>query len=224
MTTQTAAANRTYLLVKSTAYLMFALGLVLSITHIYGLFRGWGAGVVTAAAVPVFIDGFQLVGRALRGESFASEIRKTGLWLQMFGAAVSLFANVYAGQNKGEKIAGAIFVIGYITIEAVGEKIRPASDDSAAKAAAAAAAAQQAAAQAAAAAAAKAAADKAAAEAAAKQAEIDAAAKAAARKAALSQRAKNAAATRARNKAAAKAQTIETIDPTDALTDTRAYL
>jgi hypothetical protein len=117
-------------LIRAVAYLLFALGLALSVKHIFELFHNTlHASIITAAAVPLFIDGFQLVGRIIRGHEFSKKTRNTGAWLQGFGAIVSLAANIVAGPTVGEKIAGAIFVIGYITIEAVADRIRPASDD-----------------------------------------------------------------------------------------------
>jgi hypothetical protein len=134
-------------LIRAVAYLLFALGLALSVKHIFELFHNTlHASIITAAAVPLFIDGFQLVGRIIRGHEFSIKTRRTGAVLQGFGAIVSLAANIVAGPTVGEKIAGAIFVIGYITIEAVAERIRPASDDTKAADAAKRAAARQAAA------------------------------------------------------------------------------
>jgi hypothetical protein len=75
MATKTATTehrNLTYPIVKGIAYGMFGAGLALSVTHIYDLFHSTlGASTLTAAAVPVFIDGLQLIGRLSRSHQFA---------------------------------------------------------------------------------------------------------------------------------------------------------
>jgi len=132
--------NRTYLIVKGVAYAMFAAGLLYSVTHIYELFCvTLGSTILAAALVPLFIDGIQIVGRLIQGESFTAATRTRGKWLQGFGALVSLTANVVAGHRPGDKIAGAVIVIGYVGIELLAESIRPVQEDAAAIAAAAAA-------------------------------------------------------------------------------------
>lgn len=127
-----ATRNATYLIGKSIAYGMFGTGLALSVTHIYDLFHSTlGAGVVTAAAVPMFVDGLQLMGRLARSHQFAESTRRIGFWVQMIGATISLAANVIAGHALGDKIAGAIFVIGYIGMEVFADKLRPVEQDAA---------------------------------------------------------------------------------------------
>lgn len=134
-TTQTTEKrNLTYPIVKGIAYGMFGTGLALSVTDIYDLFHSTlGSTVITAAAVPMFIDGLQLIGRMARSHRFAESTRRTGFWVQMVGALVSLVANVVAGPSLGDKIGGAIFVIGYISMEAFAERLRPVTDDTAAQ-------------------------------------------------------------------------------------------
>lgn len=130
MATKTTEKNWTYGIVKSVAYGMFGAGLALSVTHIYDLFHSTlGASVMTAAAVPVFVDGLQLIGRLSRSHQFAQSTRRTGLWVQGFGALVSLIANVVAGHSAGDKIGGAIFVIGYIFMEWFADRMRPVAQD-----------------------------------------------------------------------------------------------
>lgn len=140
MATKTATTehrNLTYPIVKGIAYGMFGAGLALSVTHIYDLFHSTlGASTLTAAAVPVFIDGLQLIGRLSRSHQFAESTRRTGLWVQGFGALVSLIANVVAGHSLGDKIGGAIFVVGYIFMEWFADRLRPVAIDAQAAAAA----------------------------------------------------------------------------------------
>lgn len=136
-TPTTERRNPTYLIVKGIAYGMFGAGLALSVTHIYDLFHSTlGASTLTAAAVPVFIDGLQLIGRLSRSHQFAESTRRTGLWVQGFGALISLIANVVAGHSLGDKIGGAIFVVGYIFMEWFADRLRPATVDAQAEAAA----------------------------------------------------------------------------------------
>jgi hypothetical protein len=125
-TTTTEPRNLTYPIVKGIAYGMFAGGLGLSVTHIFDLFHSTlGASVVTAAAVPVFVDGLQLIGRLARSHKFDASTRKIGLWVQVLGALLSLIANVVAGHSAGDKIGGAIFVFGYIFMEWFADRLRP---------------------------------------------------------------------------------------------------
>jgi hypothetical protein len=131
-----------YRIIKAVAYGMFLIGLGLSVFHIFELFYyTLNTALITSIAMPLFFDGFQFVGRIIRGEEFTRSARKIGCWLQGVGALVSLIANVVAGHSNGDKIAGVVLVVGYITIEAVAEKTRPASEDVEAIAAATAAAA-----------------------------------------------------------------------------------
>lgn len=120
----------TYRIVKTVAYAMFAAGLVYSVSHIFDLFHNiLGSTVLAAALMPAFIDGGQLVGRLIQGEAFAADTRRIGKGLQFGGALVSLAANVIAGHALGDRIAGAVIVVGYVGIELLAERIRPAQDD-----------------------------------------------------------------------------------------------
>jgi hypothetical protein len=150
MATSTTATPRnwTFIIVKSWAYGMFALGLGLSITHIYDLFRvTLGASVIMAAAMPFFVDGFQVIGRAARSHKMTHETRKIGAWTQGIGVVLSLIGNGIAGHTLGDRIGGVICVLGYVGMEALAEKIRPIEQDTATAAAALAAAQKQAASQ-----------------------------------------------------------------------------
>lgn len=125
--------------IKGVAYGMFATGVALSVTHIFDFFHSTlGAATLTAAAMPMFVDGFQIVGRLLRLDRFAKSTNSVGWKLQLLGALASLIANVVAGPTVGDKIAGVILVVGYITIEAVADKIKSRRAEEAEKAAAAA--------------------------------------------------------------------------------------
>lgn len=136
-TKTTAKSSKTAGSVRAAAYGMFALGLGLSVTHTVDFFHTTlGAGIVSAIAAPVFIDGIQIIGKLGRSRQFAEATRKTGFKVQMFGAILSLIANVIAGPTVGDKILGVVFVGGYIFAEWFAENLKPASDDHAAEVAA----------------------------------------------------------------------------------------
>jgi hypothetical protein len=138
MATTTTATSKSVIGIKVAAYGMFALGLGLSVTHTVHFFHDTlGAALVSAIAAPVFIDGIQVIGKLARSAQFAQSTRSTGFKVQMFGALLSLIANVVAGPTAGDKILGVVFVGGYMFAEAFAERLHPASDDAAARAAAA---------------------------------------------------------------------------------------
>lgn len=123
-----------YKTIKAIAYVMFALGLGYSVFHIFDFFlTTLQSTLATALIVPAFIDGMQLVGRIMRSKDLSAATRNRGKWFQGFGAIASLVANVVAGDSIGDRVGGAIIVIGYIAVEAAAESIRPASDDTAAE-------------------------------------------------------------------------------------------
>lgn len=130
MATTTTAKSKTVTVVRAAAYGMFAAGLGLSVTHTIDFFHHTlGAGLVSAIAAPIFIDGIQVIGKLGRSTQFAEATRKTGFKVQMFGAILSLIANVIAGPTVGDKILGVIFVGGYMFAEWFAEALRPATDD-----------------------------------------------------------------------------------------------
>lgn len=131
---KSARMERNVKIVKGIAYTIFALGLGLSIFHIFDYFYSTlHAALASALAMPVFIDGVQIFGRIIRGADFSRRTRTAGWIVQGIGAAASLAANLIAGTTIGDKISGAAFVAGYILLEAIAELIRPASDDTAAE-------------------------------------------------------------------------------------------
>lgn len=131
-TTAKTPRNWTYLTVKSIAYGAFAAGLGLSVQHTFDFFHTTlHTQFVSALFVPAFIDGAQLIGRLIQGDSFTAKTNKVGRWLQGIGAALSLAANLIAGHTIGDKISGAIFVIGYIAFEMIAHAIRPVTEDAA---------------------------------------------------------------------------------------------
>lgn len=129
-TETTEPRNWPYLTVKSIAYAMFTGGLIYSVSHIFGLFHDTlHASVFGAILVSAGIDGSQLIGRVIRGESFSKSTRRTGWWLQGFGAVASVIANILAGQSLGDQIAGPMIVVFYVGFEMLAESIRPTADD-----------------------------------------------------------------------------------------------
>lgn len=126
-TATTAPRNHTVTTVKTIAYGMFLLGLGLSVSHIFDFFHSTlHAAVISAAAVPVFIDGLQIIGKLARSARFHDDTRAIGFKVQLTGAALSIVANAVAGHTWGDKLAGVIFVAGYVFAEWFADHLRPA--------------------------------------------------------------------------------------------------
>ncbi len=103
-----------FLLVR--AYLISAL--IVSYKHIVHAANklqlyGW-----EAYATPLAIDGMALFGMILRRVEFNARTRRFGAVLQYGAGFVSLVANIYAGETRGQQAFGimvvALFVIGEI--------------------------------------------------------------------------------------------------------------
>lgn len=132
MTEQATATDKSFTAIKTIAYGMFVLGLGLSVYHTVIFFHEvLGAALISAIAAPIFIDGVQIIGKLARGRQFARKTRRLGLHVQLFGAVLSLAANVVGGHSWGDKILGVVFVGGYIGMEIFAELMRPATDDAA---------------------------------------------------------------------------------------------
>lgn len=141
----TLTANPTYTIAKTGAYTYLGFALYQSFSHIVELSVRYGC--TTPWASPLLVDSLMLLGKLIRSPKLAKSTRRVGLALQMFGAFVSLLANIFAGQTIGDRVQGAAVIIGFLVIEWVVERVKPAQvDDTAAKAATKAAAAAKAAA------------------------------------------------------------------------------
>ncbi len=144
-TFKTLTANPTYTAAKTGAYAYLGFALYQSFSHIVELSVRYGCSSPWAS--PLLVDSLMLLGKLIRSSKFAKSTRRVGLSLQIFGAFISLLANIFAGQTVGDRVQGAAVIIGFLIIEWVVEHVKPAQvDDSAAKAAAKSAAAAKAAA------------------------------------------------------------------------------
>ncbi len=123
--TQT-AGNVTYYLAK-TIVLGFAVGcLYFSFSHTIELAHMLGATGAQAYSTPAFVDGFMLLGRLGMSPKFDASTNKIGRRMMTVGALLSLAANIAAGQTAGDRIIGALVVIGFLVTEWYAGKLRPA--------------------------------------------------------------------------------------------------
>jgi hypothetical protein len=128
-TTTATPRNWTHLTGKLIGNLFLIGALVVSYTHIVHLFQMLGLHGWQSYAAPAFIDGFALLGRLGRSEQFAAATRRTGLKIQVIATAISLIANVVAGDSWGGRIFGALVVAGYVIAEVYVDQLRPVADD-----------------------------------------------------------------------------------------------
>lgn len=120
------AGNATYYLAK-TIVLGFAIGcLYFSFSHTIHLAHMLGATGAQAYSSPAFVDGFMLLGRLGMADAFDAATRKVGRRMMTVGALLSLIANVAAGQTVGDRILGALVVIGFLVTEWYAGKLKPA--------------------------------------------------------------------------------------------------
>jgi hypothetical protein len=121
-----ATRNWTYLIVTAIVRLYMLGALAISFSHIEHASTSLGLTGWPVLTVPFFIDGFAVLGMIGRSSRFAEATRRTGFRLQLAAGALSFAANIYAGQNTGERIYGALVVAGFVTAEWYGAKLAPA--------------------------------------------------------------------------------------------------
>jgi hypothetical protein len=120
------AGNVTYYLAKAIV-IGFAAGcLYFSFNHTIHLAHMLGATGAQAYSTPAFVDGFMLLGRLGMADAFDASTRKIGRRMMVVGALLSLIANVAAGQTLGDRIIGALVVIGFLVTEWYAGKLKPA--------------------------------------------------------------------------------------------------
>jgi hypothetical protein len=124
-------ANPTYTAAKLATFSYLGFALYLSFSHIIGLFASWGSHQPWVA--PLLVDSLMLLGKLIRRPGLSSSARRIGTVLQYAGAAASLAANMIAGDNKGDRIIGAMVIIGFLVIEWVADHLQPAQVDTAAE-------------------------------------------------------------------------------------------
>lgn len=82
-----------------------------------------------AWTVPFLIDGVALMGKLGRSRRFATRTQRAGLSLILFGGTLSLAANVYAGDNTGQRAYGVLLVLGFVLVEWYAGQLAPAEAD-----------------------------------------------------------------------------------------------
>ena len=108
--------NWTYVATVTIVYLFMLGAALISFTHIVDVSHTLGLGW-EAYTVPFFIDGFAVLGKIGRSRRFAESTRSAGLKVMAAAGLVSLAANVYAGDNLGQRLYGALVVSGFIAAE-----------------------------------------------------------------------------------------------------------
>lgn len=107
--------------------LAFALGaLAISFTHVIELAHRYGVTGWQAAAAPFFVDGFMLLGRLGMSRRFDSATNRIGRRMMTAGALLSLAANIGVGVTVGQRVFGALVVIGFLVSEWYAGKLAPA--------------------------------------------------------------------------------------------------
>jgi hypothetical protein len=97
--------------------------LAISFSHIIEAGRLLGLTGWQAWTAPFFIDGFALIGMVMRGRTFDHATRRFGLRLQIAAGVGSLAANIAAGHTTGERLYGALVVVGLVVAELAGERV-----------------------------------------------------------------------------------------------------
>lgn len=97
----------------------------ISFTHIVSFSQDLGLGW-EAWTVPFFVDGLAILGKIGMGKRFAEKTRAAGFKLLLGAGIISLFCNVMAGENTGQKAFGVLVVAGFMTAEWYAEKLEAA--------------------------------------------------------------------------------------------------
>lgn len=118
--------NWTYLTVTAIVRLYMLGALAISFSHIITAasllqLHGW-----QAYTTPFFIDGFAVLGMIGRSHRFEQATRRSGFRLQMAAGALSFACNIFAGHTVGERLYGALVVVGFVVSEWYGAKLAPA--------------------------------------------------------------------------------------------------
>lgn len=107
----------------------FAAGaLAISFAHVIELAHRYGVTGWQALAAPFFIDGFMLLGRLGMSRKFDAATNRIGRRMMTAGALLSLAANVGVGTTVGQRVFGALVVIGFLVGEWYAGKLAPAAN------------------------------------------------------------------------------------------------
>jgi hypothetical protein len=99
------------------SWIVLVYAMVMSSSHIIETSLKIGLTGWAAYTSPILIDAVAAVGKLGRLERFTDATRRSSLWLFLFGGAMSLTANVYAGENLGQRIHGVLVVVVYVWLE-----------------------------------------------------------------------------------------------------------
>lgn len=91
--------------------------LALSVSNIIGFAGALGASHLLAYAAPLFVDGLFLMGKLLSNPRLGEDCNRYGFKLMIIGGMLSLTANVFHGHTAGDKIVGALLVLGFVLVE-----------------------------------------------------------------------------------------------------------
>ena len=104
------------------ALMLGALGI--SASHIIESAQKLGLAGWESYTTPALVDAIAIVGKLGRLDRFTEETRRSSLKLLVFGGCLSLAANIYAGENIGERAYGALLVVAFLLLENHATKLR----------------------------------------------------------------------------------------------------
>lgn len=116
-------------IVKLIVRLYFLGALIASAAHIITSANKLGLTGIQAYSTPALIDGIAVIGLVMRSAQFSVRTRKIGFRVQMIAGLLSLTANVFAGDNAGERIYGVMIVALFIFSEWLSDQIESAEVD-----------------------------------------------------------------------------------------------
>lgn len=131
MSNKTGARQGTWPIVVASviAWIVLVYAMVMSSSHIIETSFKIGLDGWAAYTSPILIDAVAVVGKLGRLERFTDATRRSSLRLLLFGGAMSLTANVYAGENLGQRIHGVLVVVVMIWIESHITKLKLKADE-----------------------------------------------------------------------------------------------
>lgn len=104
-------------IINAVVWVLLMLAGSLSASHIITTADKLGVHGWQRYCAPALIDVVAIVGKLSQHVDFMEPFRRSGLRLLMAGGIVSLFCNVYAGQNIGEKAFGVLVVGAFMMLE-----------------------------------------------------------------------------------------------------------
>jgi hypothetical protein len=103
--------------------------LAISASHIIETVQKLGLHDWHAYTTPALVDVIAVVGKLGRLDRFAEATRRSSFKLMVFGGALALACNVYAGNNHGERAYGVLLVAAFLLLENHATKLRLAPAD-----------------------------------------------------------------------------------------------